>query len=147
MESYAKIKVSIAQEERTDRMKISLSSIYVENQEKALKFYTETLGFIKKNEIPVGAYKWLTVVSPQGNSDVELVLEPNQHPAAKTYQREIYKAGIPITAFEVDDINQEYERLTNLNVNFKQKPLDAGNVKIAIFDDTCGNLIQIYQPS
>jgi catechol 2,3-dioxygenase-like lactoylglutathione lyase family enzyme len=126
------------------KLKISLTSIYVEDQEKALTFYTEKLGFIKKTEIPIGDYKWLTVVSPEGG-DVELVLEPNQHSAASTYQKAIYNDGIPITAFEVEDIDKEYSRLLSLNVTFKQEPLNTGAVKIAVFDDTCGNLIQIYQ--
>ncbi|OZM57451.1 glyoxalase [Lottiidibacillus patelloidae] len=126
-------------------MRIKLTSVFVEDQEKALKFYTEVLGFIKKTELPAGEYKWLTVVSKEGSQDLELLLEPNQHPAAKVYQKEIYDAGIPITAFEVDDMDKEFIRLKSLGVRFKQEPMQAGDVTIAVFDDTCGNLIQLYQ--
>jgi glyoxylase I family protein len=126
-------------------MRIKLSSIFVDNQEKALKFYTETLGFKKSKEIPVGEFKWLTVVSPEGPADIELVLEPNANPAAKTYQEAIFKQGIPITAFEVDDLRADHERLKGLGVMFTMNPTDQGPVKIAIFSDTCGNLIQLYQ--
>jgi predicted enzyme related to lactoylglutathione lyase len=127
-------------------MKIKLNSIFVENQDKALAFYTEVLGFKKSKEIPMGEFKWSTVVSPEGHPDVELVLEPNANPAAKTFQEGIFKQGIPITAFEVDDISVETKRLKNKGVQFTMNPTDAGPVKIAIFSDTCGNLIQIYQP-
>lgn len=127
-------------------MKIKLNSIFVDNQTKALKFYTEVLGFKKSKEIPVGEFKWLTVTSPEGPADVELVLEPNANPAAKQYQESIFKQGIPITAFEVDDIKAEYERLKD-RVMFTMKPTQQGPVTIAIFSDTCGNLIQLYQPA
>jgi glyoxylase I family protein len=127
-------------------MKIKLNSIHVDNQDKALSFYTDVLGFKKRTEIPMGEFKWLTVVSPDGHSDVELVLEPNANPAAKTYQEALFKQGIPITAFEVDDIDGETKRLKKKGVQFTMDPTDAGPVKIAIFSDTCGNLIQIYQP-
>lgn len=127
-------------------MKIKLNSIFVDNQDKALKFYTEVLGFKKSKEIPVGEFKWLTVTSPEGPADVELVLEPNANPAAKQYQESIFKQGIPITAFEVDDIKTEYERLKD-QVMFTMKPTQQGPVTIAIFSDTCGNLIQLYEPS
>ena|SRR6266404_2766214 len=127
-------------------MKIKLNSIFVENQDKALAFYTDVLGFKKRKEIPMGEFKWLTVVSPEGHPDVELVLEPNANPAAKTFQEGIFKQGIPITAFEVDDISVETKRLKHKGVQFTMNPTDAGPVKIAIFSDTCGNLIQIYQP-
>jgi predicted enzyme related to lactoylglutathione lyase len=127
-------------------MKIKLNSIHVDNQAKALTFYTDVLGFKKKTEIPMGEFKWLTVVSPDGHSDVELVLEPNANPAAKTYQEALFKQGIPITAFEVDDVHAEAKRLKKKGVKFTMDPTDAGPVKIAIFSDTCGNLIQIYQP-
>jgi catechol 2,3-dioxygenase-like lactoylglutathione lyase family enzyme len=126
-------------------LKIKLTSVFVDNQEKALQFYTEILGFIKKTELPAGEFKWLTVVSPDGSDDLELLLEPNQHPAAKTYQKEIYDAGIPITAFEVEDMDKEFIKLKSLGVKFKQEPMQAGDVTIAVFDDTCGNLIQLYQ--
>ena len=127
-------------------MKIKLNSIFVDNQTKALKFYTEVLGFKKGKDIPVGEFKWLTVTSPDGPADVELVLEPNANPAAKQFQESIFKQGIPITAFEVDDIKAEYERLKD-QVVFTMKPTKQGPVTIAIFADTCGNLIQLYQPT
>lgn len=127
-------------------MKIKLNSIFVDNQDKALKFYTEILGFRKSKEIPVGEFKWLTVISPEGPADIELSLEPNANPAARQYQESIFKQGIPITAFEVDDIKAEYERLKN-QVMFTMVPTQQGPVTIAIFSDTCGNLIQLYQPS
>ena len=127
-------------------MKIKLNSIFVDNQDKALAFYTSVLGFEKRMEIPMGEFRWLTVVSPEGHPDVELVLEPNANPAAKTYQEALFKQGIPITAFEVDDIDAETKRLKSKGVQFTMDPTDAGPVKIAMFSDTCGNLIQIYQP-
>jgi glyoxylase I family protein len=127
-------------------MRIKLNSIVVDNQDKALNFYTKILGFEKSKEIPVGEFKWLTVVSPEGPADVELSLEPNANPAAKEYQEAIFKQGIPITAFEVDDLRTEYDRLKSLGVMFTMKPTDQGPVMIAIFSDTCGNLIQLYQP-
>lgn len=126
-------------------MKIKLSSVLVNDQEKALKFYTEILGFIKKVDVPVGQAKWLTVVSPEGPGDVELLLEPNDNPAAKTFQKAIFDQGIPLTAFAVADTQQEYERLVALGVKFRTKPTQAGPTTIAVFEDTCGNLIQIYQ--
>jgi predicted enzyme related to lactoylglutathione lyase len=126
-------------------MKIKLNSIFVDNQDKALKFYTEILGFKKSKEIPVGEFKWLTVASPEGPPDIELSLEPNANPAAKEFQEAIFKQGIPITAFEVDDLQAEYERLKDLGVMFTMKPTDQGPVMVAIFADTCGNLIQLYQ--
>ena len=128
-----------------DILKIKLSSIFVDDQEKALKFYTEVLGFVKKVDIPAGEYRWLTVISPEGPDDLESVLEPNANPAAKTYQDAIYKQGIPATSFSVDDIQEEYERLINLGVVFNMKPTEMEGVTIAIFDDTCGNFIQLYQ--
>ena len=127
-------------------MKIKLNSIFVDNQDKALKFYTEVLGFRKSKEIPVGEFKWLTVTSPDGPADVELVLEPNENPAARQYQEAIFRQGIPITAFEVDDIRAEYDRLKD-QVKFTMTPTQHGPVTIAIFADTCGNLIQLYQPA
>jgi glyoxylase I family protein len=127
-------------------MKIRLNSIFVDNQDKALNFYTKVLGFKKSKEIPVGEFKWLTVASPEGPADIELSLEPNANPAAKMYQEAIFKQGIPITAFEVDDLRAEHERLKRLGVKFTMQPTDQGPVMIAIFADTCGNLIQLYQP-
>lgn len=126
-------------------MKIRLNNVLVGDQEKALLFYTETLGFEKKIDIPVGEFRWLTVVSPEEPEATELVLEPNAFPAAATYQQALFEAGIPATALEVDDIDREYERLTVAGVDFRSEPTDAGGVTIAVFDDTCGNLIQLYQ--
>jgi catechol 2,3-dioxygenase-like lactoylglutathione lyase family enzyme len=126
-------------------MKIKLSSVFVDDQDKALNFYTEILGFVKKHDIPLGEFKWLTVVSPDGPDDIELLLEPNNNPAAKAFQEAIFTQGIPATAFVVDDVEQEFEKLTELGVVFHQKPTQAGPVIIAVFNDTCGNLIQIYQ--
>jgi len=126
-------------------MKIKLNSVYVNDQDKALKFYTEVLGFIKCKEIPVGEFKWLTVVSPQEPAGTELVLEPSVDPIVKEFQTAIYKRGIPLTAFAVDDIQKEVERLKELEVNFTLEPTITGSTTIAVFDDTCGNLIQIYQ--
>ena len=127
-------------------MRIKLTSIMVDDQDKALKFYTEVLGFVKKKDIPMGEARWLTVVSPEGPEDIELLLEPNGHSAAKIFQQAIFKDGIPLTAFAVDDIHKEYERMNDLGVVFKRPPTQAGPVTIAVFDDTCGNLIQLYQP-
>ena len=126
-------------------MKIKLTSVMVNDQEKALRFYTSILGFVKKQDIPMGEFKWLTVVSPEGPDDIELLLEPNANPAAVVFQQALFEQGIPATAFEVDDTQQEYERMTVLGVTFTVKPVEAGPATIAVFDDTCGNLIQIYQ--
>lgn|SRR5512134_1376466 len=126
-------------------MKIKLTSIMVDNQDKALKFYTQIFGFVKKHDIPVGEYRWLTVVSPEGPDDLELSLEPNANPAGKTFQDAIFKQGIPIAAFEVDRMDQEFSRLKELGVMFTQEPTPAGPVIIAVCADTCGNLIQLYQ--
>ncbi|MGG0757213.1 VOC family protein [Brevibacillus laterosporus] len=126
-------------------MKIKLTSIFVNDQDKALTFYTEVLGFVKKRELPAGDFKWLTVVSPEGPDDIELLLEPLGHPAAKTFQKEMFEAGIPVTAFAVEDIHKEYERMIGLGVVFKTKPIDMNETSIAVFNDTCGNLIQLFQ--
>ena len=126
-------------------VKITLASVLVDDQDKALKFYTEVLGFVKKHDLPVGAFRFLTVVSPEGPDDIELLLEPNDNPAAKTYQQAIYAQGIPATSFAVDDIRREYERMAALGVVFRTEPTPAGPVTIAVFDDTCGNLIQLHQ--
>ena len=126
-------------------MKIKLNSVFVDDQDKALKFYTEVLGFVKKTEIPVGKFRWLTVVSPEEPDGTELLLEPNDNSAAKTYQEAIFKQGIPSTSFAVEDIQKEYERMEKLGVVFSMKPTKTGEATIAVFDDTCGNLIQIYQ--
>ena len=126
-------------------VKITLASVLVDDQDKALRFYTEVLGFVKKQDLPVGAFRFLTVFSPEGPDDIELLLEPNDNPAAKTYQQAIYAQGIPATSFAVDDIQKEYERMTALGVVFRTEPTPAGPVTIAVFDDTCGNLIQLHQ--
>ncbi len=126
-------------------MKINLTSVFVEDQDKALKFYTEVLGFVKKADFPVGQFKWLTVVSPEEPNGTELLLEPNDNPAAKTFQRAIFEQGIPLATFAVKDVQKEHERLKKLGVVFTMPPTQNGPVTIAVFDDTCGNLIQIAQ--
>lgn len=126
-------------------MKIKLSSVFVDDQDQALKFYTEVLGFIKKQDFPVGNYKWLTVVSPEEPNGAELLLEPNDNPAAKTFQEALFEQGIPLTAFAVEDIQKEYERMKGLGVVFKGEPTNGPGPSAAVFDDTCGNLIQLYQ--
>ncbi len=126
-------------------MKIKLSSVFVDDQDKALKFYTEVLGFVKKTDIPVGQFKWLTVVSPEDPDGTELLLEPSDNPATKTFKKAIFEQGIPLTAFAVEDIQKEYERLNRLGVRFTMEPTKTGPTTIAVFDDTCGNFIQLYQ--
>jgi predicted enzyme related to lactoylglutathione lyase len=126
-------------------VKIVITSVMVDDQDKALKFYTEVLGFVKKTEIPMGAAKWLTVVSPEGSGDIELLLEPTGFPPAKTYQKALFDAGIPLTSFAVEDIQKEYERLKHVGVVFSTKPTKTGPVTVAVFNDTCGNLIQLAQ--
>ena len=128
-------------------MRIKLTSITVDDQDKALKIYTEVLGFRKKHDIPVGAYRWITVVSPEGPDDLELSLEPNANPAAKAFQEAMFAQGIPLAAFEVADTETEYARLKTHGVVFTVEPTKAGPVTIALFSDTCGNLIQMYQPA
>jgi catechol 2,3-dioxygenase-like lactoylglutathione lyase family enzyme len=125
-------------------MRIDLASVLVDDQDKALAFYTDVLGFIKKTEIPLGAARWLTVVSPDDQDGTELVLEPDGHPAAKPFKEALVGDGIPFTSFAVDDIGAEHERLTALGVRFTQAPVRMGEVTTAVFDDTCGNLIQIH---
>jgi len=124
-------------------MRIHLSSVFVDDQDKALHFYTEILGFLKKTEVPIGEDRWLTVVSPEDPDGTELLLEPDSHPAVKPYKEALVEDGIPATAFAVDDVHAEYERLRGLGVRFTQEPLEMGPVTTAVFDDTCGNLIQI----
>lgn len=126
-------------------MKIIVTSIFVEDQEKALKFYTETLGFVKKHDVPAGEFRWITLVSPKDEGGTELLLEPNNNPIAKDYQSRLVSQGIPATMFGVDDIQKEYERLLEKGVNFTMEPTKAGEVTVSIFDDSCGNLIQIIQ--
>ncbi|MGW6823980.1 VOC family protein [Streptomyces sp. NPDC055005] len=125
-------------------MKIHLTSVFVDDQAKALAFYTEILGFVKKHDVPVGEeYRWLTVVSPDEFGGTELLLEPAGHPAVKPYRDALVGDGIPLAQFAVDDVKAEYERLRGLGVHFTQEPVDMGPVTTAVFDDTCGNLIQI----
>ncbi|MBO3748594.1 VOC family protein [Streptosporangiaceae bacterium NEAU-GS5] len=124
-------------------MRIHLSSVLVDDQDKALRFYTEVLGFVKKTEVPLGEDRWLTVVSPEDQDGTELVLEPDSHPAVKPFKAALVEDGIPFTSFAVDNVHQEYERLRGLGVLFTQEPLEMGPVTTAVFDDTCGNLIQI----
>ncbi len=128
-------------------MKIYLTSVYVDDQDKALKFYTEVLGFIKKADFPVGQFKWLTVVSPEEPDGVELLLEPNDNPATKPFQKALFEQGIAATSFAVSDLQKEYERMKKLGVVWTQEPTPMGPAIIAVFDDTCGNLIQIAQKS
>ncbi|MCB5908653.1 VOC family protein [Streptomyces pinistramenti] len=126
-------------------MKINLASVFVDDQDKALRFYTEVLGFVKKTEVPLGEYRWLTVVSPEEPNGTELVLEPNGHPAVKPYTEALVNDGIPVTSFAVDDVHAEFDRLRGLGVYFTQEPLEMGPVTTAVLDDTCGNLIQIAE--
>jgi catechol 2,3-dioxygenase-like lactoylglutathione lyase family enzyme len=126
-------------------MRIRLTSVLVEDQDRALRFYTQVLGFVKKTDLPAGKFKWLTVVSPEAPDEVELLLEPNDNPAARTYQQAIFEQGIPLTAFAVDDVRKEYERLRALGVAFHTEPTAIGPTTVAVLDDTCGNLIQLYQ--
>ncbi len=128
-------------------MRIKLNSVLVQNQDSALRFYTEVLRFVKKMDLAAGEYRWLTVVSPEEPDGAQLLLEPNVHPAAATYQRALFESGIPLTSFAVDDIDAEYERLKALGVVFTTKPTKADGAIVAVFEDTCGNLIQIYQES
>lgn len=124
-------------------MRINLASIHVDDQQKALRFYTEVLGFVKKNDVPLGEHSWLTVVSPEDPDGVELVLEPSDHPAVRPYKEALVADGIPVTSFAVTDVQAEFERLTTLGVTFTQEPAEMGPVTTAVLDDTCGNLIMI----
>jgi catechol 2,3-dioxygenase-like lactoylglutathione lyase family enzyme len=124
-------------------MRINLASVLVDDQDKAERFYTEVLGFSKKTEIPMGRHRWLTVVSPDDPEGVELLLEPDEHPAAKPFKQALVADGIPFTSFAVEDVEREYERLIGLGVRFTQPPVEMGPATTAVFDDTCGNLIQI----
>ena len=126
-------------------MKIIVASVPVDDQAKALQFYTEVLGFVKKTDVSMGEYRWLTVVSPDAYDGVELLLEPMGFPPARAYQRQLHDAKIPWTMFGVDDLQAEYERLKAKGVSFSMPPTPAGPVKIAVFEDTCGNLIQMVQ--
>ena len=127
-------------------MKIKLASVPVEDQAKALNFYRDVLGFVVKRDVPIGEARWLTVVSPQEPDGTELVLEPNAtYPPMKALKESLVRDGIPFTAFQVDDLQSEYERLTGLGVKFTQEPTAFGEVVAAVLDDTCGNLIQLFQ--
>lgn len=127
-------------------MRINLSSVLVEDQEKALKFYTGVLGFVKHADIPIGEYRWLTVISPQGPAGIELMLEPMGFQPAKIYQQALFEAGIPLTAFLTDDIQSEYKRLKERGVIFRGEPKEMGPIISVLFEDTCGNLINLVQP-
>jgi catechol 2,3-dioxygenase-like lactoylglutathione lyase family enzyme len=124
-------------------MKIAVTSVLVDDQDKALKFYTEVLGFVKKHEVPMGEHRWLTVVSAADPEGTQLSLEPDTHPAVGPFKRALFEDGIPCIVFGVDDVHQEHDRLCRAGVRFTQKPTDVGPVIIAVLDDTCGNLIQI----
>jgi catechol 2,3-dioxygenase-like lactoylglutathione lyase family enzyme len=126
-------------------MRIHLASIFVDDQAKALQFYTEVLGFECKEDYPVGDYRWLTLVSPSGPDGTRLLLEPDAHPAVKPFKDALVDDGIPFTSFGVDDVQAEHERLTDLGVRFTQEPTDLGPAVMAVFEDTCGNLIAIVQ--
>jgi catechol 2,3-dioxygenase-like lactoylglutathione lyase family enzyme len=128
-------------------MRINLASVLVDDQEKALRFYTETLGFQTKTDVPLGEHRWLTVVSPDDPDGTQLLLEPDGHPAAKPFKQALVDDGIPFTSFAVDDVNAEYERLRAQGVRFTQEPLAMPTVTTAVLDDTCGNLIQIASQS
>ena len=127
-------------------MRINLTSLFVDDQERALAFYTEVLGFVKSQDLPAGEYRWLTLRSPEGG-ETELSLEPNANPAAHTYQQALMAQGIPATAFQSDDLEADVARLKQRGVKFTKDVVDLGPVKIAIFADGCGNLIQIHQPT
>ncbi|GGY41937.1 VOC family protein [Streptomyces djakartensis] len=124
-------------------MRIHITSVFVDDQEKARRFYTEVLGFVKKHDVPVGTDRWLTVVSPEDPDGTELLLEPSGHPAVQPYRTALVQDGIPAASFAVDDVRAEYERLRGLGVRFTQEPLEMGPITSAVLDDTCGNLIQI----
>jgi len=128
-------------------MQITLSSLLVEDQEQALRFYTTVLGFEKKHDIPMGQFRWLTVTSPEGMAGVELVLEPMAFPPARVYQKALFEAGIPATAFISRDIAAEYQRLQTLGVKFRGEPASMGPITAVLFEDGCGNLINLVQPA
>ena len=126
-------------------MRIYITSIFVDDQARALDFYTKKLGFEVKNDVPMGEHRWLTVVSKEQPDGTELLLEPSDHPAVTPYKNALVEDGIPATSFQVDDVDSEFERLKDSGVKFTQEPTDAGPVRMAVFDDTCGNLIQLVQ--
>ncbi|MFB8244148.1 VOC family protein [Streptomyces sp. NPDC055952] len=124
-------------------MRIHITSVFVDDQDKALRFYTDVLGFVKKHDVPVGADRWITVVSPEAPDGTELLLEPSGHPAVQPYKTALVEDGIPAASFAVDDVRAEFERLRALGVRFTQEPLEMGPITSAVLDDTCGNLVQI----
>jgi catechol 2,3-dioxygenase-like lactoylglutathione lyase family enzyme len=124
-------------------VKINLTSVLVDDQDKALRFYTDVLGFVKKSDVPLGEARWVTVVSPEQPDGTELALEPDEHPAARPFKRALVDDGIPYASFAVDDVHAEYGRLRGLGARFTQEPFEVESVTTAVFDDTCGNLIQI----
>lgn len=126
-------------------MRIYVTGVFVDNQATAHDFYTDKLGFVVKNDVPVGEHRWLTVVSPDQPDGTELLLEPSDHPAVQPYKAALVADGIPATSFQVDDLEAEYGRLTKLGVAFTQEPMDAGPVRMAVLDDTCGNLVQLIE--
>jgi catechol 2,3-dioxygenase-like lactoylglutathione lyase family enzyme len=126
-------------------MRIYITSIFVDDQAKALDFYTKKLGFEVKNDVPMGEHRWLTVVSKEQPDGTELLLEPSDHPAVTPYKNALVEDGIPATSFQVDDVDAEFERLKDIGVKFTQEPKDGGPVRMAVFDDTCGNLLQLVQ--
>ena len=135
----------LAATETEPAVKIKLTSVFVHDQAKALWFYTEVLGFVKKHDFLVGEFQWLTVVSPEEPEGTELLLEPSDNPAARKFKQAIFEQGIAAAAFAVDDVHIEYKRLKDLGVEFRMEPTEAGSATVAVFDDTCGNLIQIFQ--
>lgn len=128
-------------------MQIKFVSLMVEDQERALRFYTDVIGFVKAQDVPIGEYRWLTVTSPDGMSGVELVLEPMAFPPAREYQKALYDAGVPATAFVTSDVHGEFERLRTAGVKFRGEPAGMGAVTAVLFEDTCGNLINLVQPA
>jgi catechol 2,3-dioxygenase-like lactoylglutathione lyase family enzyme len=126
-------------------MRIYITSVFVDDQSKALEFYTQKLGFKVKHDLPLGEHRWLTVVSPENPEGTKLLLEPSAHPAVQPYKTALVEDGIPATSFQVDDLDSEYDRLLSLGVSFFQKPMDAGTVRMAVLDDTCGNFIQLIE--
>lgn len=127
-------------------MRINISSVMVDDQEKALKFYTEVLGFELRTDMPIGEFRWLTVTSPDAPDGIELVLEPMGFPPAREYQQALFAAGIPITAFLSDDIQAEYQQLKGRGVKFRSEPQSMGSITAVLFEDTCGNLLNLVQP-
>ena len=126
-------------------MKIHITSVFVHNQAQAHDFYTEKLGFVVKNDVPMGKHRWLTLVSPDAPHGPELLLEPSEHPAVRPYREALVADGIPATSFQVDNLDAEYERLSSLGVTFTQAPVDAGSVRMAVLANTCGNLVQLME--